>query len=243
MLQTMNIDHTENCPICLGDYKYLCELDCYLHRNDDVKHFMCQHCVKTLFKSNRWYHQVKCPFCRHTIHRDVILNNSIEIAEINTENEMKQQNNYTSTVDDIEALYYQGLNEFRASNSSTQNISVNDHDRIIITFVLGIIACGLFYFHWIWIGCIFVVLACVSLPTNNIQLNNEMQWNQSDETFNSFTCWIKHLIPLPFQQTRPLYHTRYRGRNKRRVKRKNRKSKGNKRHRKHNKRMQNRNYR
>eukprot|EP01084_Bolivina_argentea_P072924 132365_1 len=90
----MSIADTENCPICLGDYEYLCELDCYLYRKDNVKHFMCKICVKRLFKSNRWYQRAKCPFCRHTIHKDVILNNSMEISEPNIEDEMKQQNNY-----------------------------------------------------------------------------------------------------------------------------------------------------
>lgn len=60
------------CLICYSTPLVLCELDCHLNRDDNIKHSVCFDCAPRLFVTNRSYSGGRCPFCRHQISESVL---------------------------------------------------------------------------------------------------------------------------------------------------------------------------
>ena len=57
---------------CYATPLMLCELDCDLNRDDNIKHSVCFQCAPKLFESNGLYPESTCPFCRHRITKSVL---------------------------------------------------------------------------------------------------------------------------------------------------------------------------
>eukprot|EP01084_Bolivina_argentea_P314440 544640_1 len=209
-------ENTSECPICLADdYTMLCELDCYVYRSDNIKHCICSECVRKLFKSNRWYQRAKCPFCRHTIHRDVIMNNSINASELSeSENEGNEGGHRYINRNGLHELYWNSYRQFlqQRQNIFEQNSSWNNYElnhrngsvyHIKYCFVLLLIGIVCFYYSYMWIGLIWIIISFLIFVMN---MDNDELFNNLGEEMRIF--YEERTVPRRVQ--RSLQHVRNR---------------------------------